>query len=31
MGSEVLITQLSQEVDLSYEITEKAALVLTGG
>ena len=29
MGSEVLITQLSQEVDLSYEITEKAALVLT--
>ena len=31
MGSEVLITQLSQEVDLSYEITEKAALVLTYG
>ena len=31
MGSEVLITQLSQEVDLSYEITEKAALVLTCG
>ena len=31
MGSEALITQLSQEVDLSYEITEKAALVLTYG
>ena len=31
MGSEVLITQLSQEVDLSYEITDKAALVLTYG
>ena len=31
MGSEVLITQLSQEIDLSYEITEKAALVLTYG
>ena len=31
MGSEVLITQLSQEVDLSYEITDKAALVITYG
>ena len=31
MGSEVLITQFSQEVDLSYEITDKAALVLTYG
>ena len=31
MGSEALITQFSQEVDLSYEITEKAALVLTYG
>jgi len=31
MGSDVLITQLSQEVDLSYEITDKAALVLTYG
>ncbi len=31
MGSEVLISQLSQEVDLSFEITNKAALVLTYG
>ena len=31
MGSEVLITQFSQEVDLSYKITDKAALVLTYG
>lgn len=31
MGSKAIISQLSQEIDLSFEVSEKAALILTYG
>lgn len=31
MGSRAIISQLSQEIDLSFEVSEKAALILTYG
>lgn len=31
MGSRAVISQLSQEIDLSFEVSEKAALILTYG